>query len=506
MAYRDLREFLAALEDRGELRRVRAPVSPRLEITEIAARLARAGGPAVLFENVEGSRLPVAVNLFGSRRRMALALGVEDVEEVADRLEELLDLPRRGQGGLWGKLALLPRLAELGSYGPRVVRAGPVHELVRTGDQVDLGLLPVLTCWPEDAGPFVTLPLVITRDPETGERNVGMYRVQVLDRTTTALHWQRHKTGARHFEKARRLGRRLEVAVALGGDPALIYSATAPLPEGLDEFLFAGFLRRQGVELVKARTVDLEVPAGAEIVLEGYVDPAEPLRLEGPFGDHTGFYSLADYYPAFHVTALTMRRDAVYPATVVGPPPMEDYWLGHATERIFLPLVRLTLPEVADLHMPPEGVFHNLVFVSIHKQYPGHAFKVANGLWGLGLMSLAKVIVVVDADVNVQDTREAWWVTLANIDPQRDVRFTAGPADALDHAAPFFTFGSKMVVDATRKWPEEGFQRPWPERIRMSPEVVARVDARWREYGFDDLPRGWVSPGGGSGSHGPRGG
>ncbi len=489
MAFRDLRDFLSFLEERGELRRVRARVSPRLEITEIADRLAKAGGPAVLFEDVEGSRLPVAINLFGTRRRMAWALGVEDLEEVAARIEELLALPKQGQGGLWSRLSLLPRLAELGTTGPKVVRSGPVQEVVLTGDQVDLGLLPVLTCWPGDAGPFITLPLVITRDPETGERNVGMYRMQVLDRATAALHWQRHKTGARHFEKARRLGRRLEVAVALGGDPALIYSATAPLPEGIDELAFAGFLRWRGVELVRGRTVDLEVPAAAEIVLEGYVDPAEPLRLEGPFGDHTGFYSLADYYPAFHVTALTMRRDAIYPATVVGPPPMEDYWLGHATERIFLPFIRLVLPEVADLHMPAEGVFHNLVFVAIRKQFPGHAFKVANGLWGLGLMSLAKVIVVLDEDVNVQDPREAWWVALSNIDPQRDVRFTAGPADVLDHASPFFTFGSKMVVDATRKWPEEGFTREWPERIRMSPEVVALVDRRWEEYGLGDLPR-----------------
>ncbi len=485
-AWRNLGEFLAHLEACGELKRVTVPVDPRLEMTEIADRVVKRGGPALLFTDVRGSRLPVALNLFGTRRRMALALGVEDVEEVARRVADLLDLPRRGPaGGFLGKLSLLPRLAELGSYGPRHARSGPVQEVTAAGEAVDLAELPVLTCWPEDAGPFITLPLVITRDPETGERNVGMYRVQVLDRRTVALHWQRHKTGARHFETARRLGRRLEVAVALGGDPALIYSATAPLPDGVDEFLFAGFLRREGVPLVPARTVDLEVPAEAEIVLEGYTDPAEPPVLEGPFGDHTGFYSLPDYYPAMHVTAVTRRREAVYPATVVGPPPMEDYWLGHATERIFLPLIRLTLPEVVDLHMPAEGIFHNLVFVAIEKRFPGHAFKVANGLWGLGLMSLAKVIVVLDGDVNVQDPAEAWWVALNNIDPERDVRFTAGPVDVLDHASRAFTYGSKMVVDATRKWEEEGFTRPWPGRIRMSPDVVELVDRRWREYGLD---------------------
>lgn len=489
MGFKNLREFLQFLEARGELRRVAAPVSPRLEITEIADRLVKGGGPAVLFENVEGSRIPVAANLFGTRRRMAWALGVEDVEEIAARIEELIHLPKQGRGGLWAKMVLLPKLAELGAFGPKGVRSAPVHDVVLTGDDVDLGRIPVLTCWPGDGGPFITLPLVVTRDPETGERNVGMYRVQVLDRNTTALHWQRHKTGARHYEKARRLGRRLEAAVVLGGDPALIYSATAPLPEGIDEYVFTGFLRREGVETVRARTVDLEVPAQADIVLEGYVDPFEPLRLEGPFGDHTGFYSLADHYPAFHVTAVTMRRDAVYPATIVGRPPMEDFWLGHATERIFLPLLRLTLPEIADVHMPPEGVFHNLVFVSIHKQYPGHAHKVANGLWGLGLMSLAKVIVVVDADVNVQDVAETWWVALNNIDPRRDVRFTPGPVDVLDHASQHFTFGTKMVLDATRKWPEEGFTREWPERVRMSAEIVERVSARWREYGLGDLGR-----------------
>jgi 4-hydroxy-3-polyprenylbenzoate decarboxylase len=356
--------------------------------------------------------------------------------------------------------------------------------VVLTGEDVDLSLLPVLTCWPEDGGPFITLPQVITRDPDTGERNSGMYRIQILDKRTTAIHWQRHKTGMRHFNRAKELGRRLEVAIAIGGDPAVIYSSSAPLPEGMDEFVFAGFLRREGVQMVRCKTVDLEVPAEAEIVLEGYVDPSEDLYLEGPFGDHTGFYSLADYYPAFHVTALTMRRDAIYPATIVGRPPMEDYWLGHATERIFLPLIRMMLPEIVDYHMPPESVFHNLVFISINKQYPGHAYKVASGVLGLGLMSLSKVIVVLDSDVNVQDPAEAWWIALNNIDPKRDVHFVPGPVDVLDHASPKFTFGSKMVIDATRKWPEEGFEREWPEKIKMSQEIVDLVDRRWSEYGF----------------------
>lgn len=481
-----MRDFIDLLEKRGQLKRIAAPVSPRLEITEIADRVMKAGGPALFFENVEGSRLPLAINLFGGEQRMAWALGAETLDEVAARVDELLLLPKVGGGkGLLAKMSLLPRLAELGNIGPKPVRSGPVQEVVMTGGDVDLRQLPVLTCWPGDGGPFITLPLVMTRDPETGERNLGMYRVQVLDRNMTAMHWQRHKTGARHFEKAKQLGRRLDVAIVLGGDPALTYAATAPLPEGIDEYAFTGFLRRESVEVVRCKTVDLDVPAEADIVIEGYIDPHEPLVLEGPFGDHTGFYSLADYYPAVHVTAVTMRRDAVYPATIVGRPPMEDYWMGLATERIFLPLARLVLPEIVDYHMPAEGVFHNLVFVSMRKKFPGHAYKVANGLWGLGLMSLAKVIVVFDEDVNVRDSFEAWWVALNNIDPQRDIRFTAGPVDALDHASQYFTFGSKMVIDATRKWPEEGFTREWPERIAMSPDVVERVARRWKEFGLD---------------------
>ncbi|MBN2288394.1 MAG: menaquinone biosynthesis decarboxylase [Candidatus Glassbacteria bacterium] len=483
MAYRDLREFIERLERDGDLKRIRQRVSPRLEITEIAGRVMHAGGPALLFEDVEGSELPVAINLMGSRRRMGLALGVGELEEVAGRIDSLLST--RVPESLLGKLALLPRLRELAAYPPRTVKTGPVHEVVERGTEVDLGRLPVLTCWPQDGGPYLTLPQVITRCPATGMRNVGMYRMQVYDRCTTGMHWHLHKDGARHFEQARRLGTRLEAAVALGGDPALAYAASAPLPETVEEYLFAGFLRRAPVELTPALTVDLEVPAAAEIVLEGYLDPGESLRREGPFGDHTGYYSLEDDYPVFHVTAVTRRRDAVYPATVVGPPPMEDYWMGHATERIFLPLLRLVVPEIVDYHMPPYGVFHNLVFVSIRKSYPGQAFKVMHALWGQGLMMLAKVIVVVDDDIEVGDPEQAWWAALNNIDPQRDTVFSPGPADTLDHAAALPHFGSKMGIDGTRKLPGEGFNRPWPERITMTDEVRGKIDRIWKELGLD---------------------
>jgi 4-hydroxy-3-polyprenylbenzoate decarboxylase len=482
--YRNLQEFIQAIDEAGELKRIATEVDPYLEMTEIADRVMKqpGGGAALLFENVKGCDIPLGINLFGSSRRMGMALGVESLDEIGDRLSDMLklDVP----DSLMGKLAMLPMLKEIAGFPPRSVRSGACQEVVLQGDDIDLSALPVMTCWPDDGGPFITLPLVITKDPDTGVRNVGMYRIQVLDRNTTGMHWQRHKVGAHHFELAKRKGERLEVAVAIGGDPATMYSATAPLPPVIDEFIFTGFLRRRPMELVKCVSVELEVPAEAEIVLEGYVDPTEDLILEGPFGDHTGFYSLADYYPAFHVTAVTMRRNPVYPSTIVGKPPMEDYYIGHATERIFLPLTRLILPEIVDYHMPAEGIFHNLVFVSIDKAYPGHAFKVMNGLWGAGQMMLAKVIVIVDKDVNVQDPQEAWWVALNNIDPERDVRFTPGPVDVLDHSSRAFTFGTKMGIDATKKWPEEGFDREWPEKIVMSDEVKERVDRMWSSLGL----------------------
>ncbi len=483
MAYKNQRQFVELLEKSGELRRISYPVSPELEITEIATRVMHSGGPALLFENVKGSGMPVSINLMGSRRRMALALGVEDVEEIARRIESLLSakIPE----SLLGKLALLPRLRDLIRYPPRIVNSGPVQEIIEEGDEVDLGRIPVLTCWPADGGPYFTLPQVITRSPETEIRNVGMYRMQVFDRRTTGMHWHIHKHGAQHFEQARKRDERLEVAVAFGGDPALAYAATAPLPETIEEYLFAGFLRQEPVELIKARTVSLEVPADADLVLEGYIDPDEPLRSEGPFGDHTGYYSLEDDYPVFHVSAVTRRKDAIYPATVVGPPPMEDYWMGQATERIFRPLLRLVVPELVDYHMPPEGVFHNLVFVSIRKRYPGQAFKVMHSLWGQGLMMLAKILVVVDEDVDVQNPAEAWWVALNNIDPQRDTIFTPGPADTLDHASSLQHYGTKMGIDGTRKLPSEGFTRPWPDKIKMTEEVRRKVDSFWKELDID---------------------
>jgi 4-hydroxy-3-polyprenylbenzoate decarboxylase len=417
-----------------------------------------------------------------------MALGVDDLDDIGRRIEELIKL--KVPEGWREKLAMLPKLAEIAKYPPRSVSGKPAcQQVVLQGAEIDLGRLPITTCWPDDGGPYITLPQVVTRDPKTGVRNVGMYRVQVLEKDLLAMHWQRHKVGAAHWRDMAARGEKMPVAIALGGDPPSIYSASAPLPPNIDEYIFAGFLRRKPVALARAVTSDLLVPAEADIVIEGFIDPAEPLVLEGPFGDHTGFYSLADDYPAVHVTAVTMRRDPVYPATIVGRPPMEDFYLGHATERIFLPLLRVTVPEIVDYHMPAAGIFHNLVFVSIDKQYPGQAFKVMNALWGMGLMSLAKVIVVLDREVDVQDPEEAWWVALNHIDPERDIRFTMGPIDVLDHSSRAFTYGSKMGIDATTKWKEEGFDRDWPARIEMDPETKARVDAVWGELGIRLTPR-----------------
>ena len=490
MAIDSLRDFITEIDAIGELVRVREPVRARLEVAEIADRCMKSpgGGPALLFEQVildngERSAHPVAINLFGSMRRMCLALGVQSLDEVGGRISQLLDL--KVPDGLFGKLSMLPRLAEVAKFPPRT-RSGraPCQDVVLQGREVDLDAIPFLTTWPGDGGRYITLPMVITTDPARGTRNVGMYRIQVLGRDTLAMHWQRHKVGAAHWRDMAARGERMPVVIALGGDPASIYSGSAPLPPNIDEFIFAGFLRRTPVELARAITCDLEVPAEAEMVIEGYIDPAEELVLEGPFGDHTGFYSLADYYPKVHVTAITMRRNPIYPATLVGKPPMEDYYLGHATERIFLPLLRLTVPEIVDYHMPAAGIFHNLVFVSIDKQYPGQAYKVMNALWGQGLMSLAKVLVIVDREIDVRNPDEAWWAALNNIDPERDVRFTMGPVDVLDHASRAFTYGSKMGIDGTRKWPEEGFAREWPDVIEMDPATKARVDELWPKLGI----------------------
>ena len=490
MSLDSLQEFIAAIDQIGELVRVREPVQARLDIAEIADRCMKSpgGGPALLFEQVlledgRRSEFPVAINLFGSMRRMCLALGVTDLDEIGGRISELLNL--KVPDGLFGKLAMLPKLVEIGKFPPRT-RGGrpPCQEIVWQGADIDLDRIPFLTTWPEDGGRYITLPMVITEDPRTGVRNVGMYRVQVQGKNLLAMHWQRHKVGAAHWRELAERGERMPVVIAVGADPASVYSGSAPLPPTIDEFLFAGFLRRSPVELAKAVTTDLEVPAEAEFVLEGYIDPAEPLVMEGPFGDHTGFYSLADLYPRVHVTAVTMRKQPVYAATLVGRPPMEDYYLGHATERIFLPLLRLTVPEIVDYHMPACGIFHNLIFVSIDKQYPGPAYKVMNALWGAGLMSLAKVIIIVDKDVNVRDPDEAWWIALNNIDPERDVRFTKGPVDVLDHASQHFTFGSKMGIDGTRKWKDEGFDREWPGRIVMDDATRQRVDQLWPRLGI----------------------
>jgi 4-hydroxy-3-polyprenylbenzoate decarboxylase len=490
MSLDNISEFVSAIERTGELARIAEPVHARFEICEIADRVMKqpGGGKALFFENVvldngERSAYPVVINLYGSMRRMSLALGVEDLDAIGRRITEMLDL--KVPEGLMGKLSMLPRLLELGKFPPKV-RGGKAasQEVVLEGEDIDLSKLPILTCWPEDGGPYITLPMVISKDPARGIRNVGMYRVQVLGPRTLAMHWQRHKVGAAHWREMAEKGQRMEVAIAIGADPASVYAASAPLPPTIDEFLFAGFLRKSPVSLVKAITCDLEVPAEAEFVIEGYIDPSEPLVIEGPFGDHTGFYSEADLYPQVHVTALTMRRTPVYATTIVGRPPMEDYYLGHATERIFLPLLKLTIPEIVDYHMPAEGIFHNLVFVSIDKQYPGQAYKVMNAMWGQGLMALAKVIVVVDKEVDVRNEKEAWWVALNHIDPERDVRFSMGPIDVLDHSSRAFTYGSKMGIDATRKWPEEGFTRHWPNLIEMDPETKKRVDAMWSKLGL----------------------
>lgn len=481
MAYRNLSAFLDALERDGDLARVRAPVSPRLEIAEIADRAVKGGGPALLFENVQGAAMPVAINVFASRRRMLKALEISSYQEWDERLRFFLD-PQPPEGIL-DKLKALPRVTELAAVFPKTVRSGACQEVVETGEDIDLGKLPVLTCWPEDAGPFVTMPLVITRDPVLGKTNVGMYRMQVFDRSTTGMHWQKHKDGAGAARGYEREGRRMDVAVAIGCDPATVFSAIAPLPPGLSEFLFAGFLRREAVPLVAAKTVDLLVPAEAEIVLEGYVDPGQR-RVEGPFGDHTGFYSLEDDFPVFHVTAVTRRREPVYLTTIVGRPPMEDGFIGEAVERLFLPLVKKTIPEIVDMFLPVEGIFHNLMIVSIDKRFPGHARKTMHAIWGTGQMMFTKVVVVVDADVELRNAPELLWRVLTAIDPERDLEFARGPVDELDFSARLPCYGSKVGIDATRKWKGEGFDRPWPPEILMSPEVKERVDALWPALGI----------------------
>jgi len=482
VSYRNLRDFVSALEYRGWLKRIEAEVDPELEITEVTDRVSKACGPALLFEKVKGSDMPVLINSVGSYERMAMALGVERFSDISGRIEELLGMIENVPDSMLGKLKMLPKLAELSTYMPKKVKSGPCQEVVVSDPSLDI--LPVLKCWPGDAGRYITLPLVFTKDPETGKPNMGMYRMQVYDSKTTGMHWHAHHDGAQNYRKYCALGKRMEVAVAIGADPATVYSATAPLPKDVYELVFAGFLRRRPVEVVRCRTVDLEVPAEAEIVLEGYVEPGET-REEGPFGDHTGYYSLPEEFPVFHITCITHRRNPIYMTTVVGKPPMEDCYMGKATERIFLPLLRLQLPEIVDINMPLEGVFHNCVLVSIKKSYPRHAKKVMHALWGMGQMMFAKFIVVVDEDVNVQNTSEVAWKVFNNTDPRRDIEIVEGPLDVLDHSSPTPLYGTKVGIDATKKWVTEGHPREWPDDIRMSPEVKNLVDRRWKDYGFE---------------------
>ncbi|MBM3265740.1 MAG: menaquinone biosynthesis decarboxylase [candidate division Zixibacteria bacterium] len=481
MAHKDLNAFIDLLREQGELKVVTTEVDPELEISAIADRVVKRNGPALLFTNVKGyPDIPVLINTFGSRRRMELALETASLDDIAAEIAELIQ--PRIPTSLIGKVQMLPKLSRLADMAPKIVRSGPCQEVVET-ESPSLLSLPALRCWPQDGGRYITFAQVLTRHPERGTRNVGMYRLQVFDETTLGLHWQRHKGGAHHYHVAESLGQRLEIAIVLGPDPETMYAGTAPLPDELDEFMLAGFLRRKPVELVKCKTIAHEVPANAQIVLEGYAEPEER-RMEGPFGDHQGYYSLPDLFPVFHLTAITHRKNPIYPTTIVGPPPQEDEWLGKATERIFLPLLRTTLPEIVDIDLPVEGIFHNLAIVSIDKRYPGHARKVMHALWGLGQMMFTKVIVIVDKDVNVHDMREVVWRVGVSIDPRRDLLLTEGPCDVLDFAAQTADYSGKLGIDATTKWPEEGFTRGWPEILRMPDEINRRIDALWPQLGL----------------------
>jgi 4-hydroxy-3-polyprenylbenzoate decarboxylase len=488
MPLNDLSAFIHLLEQRQQLVRVHTPVSADLEITEITDRVSKLPqqhNKGLLFDHVQGYDIPVLINAFGSADRMAWSLGVDHLDELNEKLSRLID-PRlpHGLGEALGRgRGLLSALNSIG-LRPRKVRRAAVQEVVEI-ENPSLDCLPILKCWPKDGGRFITLPQVITRNPQTGVRNVGMYRMQVVDERTLIVHWQRHKGGADHENRARALQQtRIPAAVVLGGDPASMWCASAPLPPEIDEYLLAGFLRGEPVPFVKCVSQPLEVPAQAEIVIEGYVDLTD-YRDEGPFGDHTGYYTPVERFPAFHVTAITRRKEAVYPATVVGIPPMEDVWMGKATERLFLPLIRLVMPEVLDINMPPEGVFHNLVIVSVQKRFPGHARKVMHGLWGLGLLTLARAIVVVDEWVDAQDLSQVAWQVLGNADWSRDLLLTQGPVDQLDHASYNALYGGKIGIDATAKWPEEGYTRGWPEVARMSPEVQEKINKIWKKLGVE---------------------
>jgi 4-hydroxy-3-polyprenylbenzoate decarboxylase len=547
LPFADLRQWIAALDRAGELKRIQTEVDPILEIAEITDRVSKGhgaanassappserrrnqpGGPALLFQHVKGHpNHQVLINQFGSEARMKLALGVDNLDEIAGRIRMFMDV--KSPQGFLDKLKMLPLLTEAGKFFPKTVPTGPCKEVIKR-DHFSLLDFPILQCWPQDAGRFITLPCVVTRDPKSSKRNVGMYRLQVFDERSTGMHWQRQKVAAEHYRQALRIANatakegapllasfarsgnsaavdlmartsggqvlseenhpkgKMEVAVAIGTDPAVTFSAIVPAPPDIEEYLIAGFLRAAPVELVKCETVDLEVPASSEIVLEGYVNLDE-LRTEGAFGDHTGFYSLADLYPVFHVQCITHRKDPIYATTIVGKPPMEDAYMGKAVERIFLPLMKLTIPELVDVNLPIEGVFHNLMIVSIRKSYPGQARKVMNAIWSLGQAMFTKCIIVVDEDVDVQNLADVTLKVLNHIDPERDIQFTLGPVDSLDHASRLANYGSKMGIDATRKWPTEGFTRPWPDEIVMDARTKALVDGKWkalsRELGLD---------------------
>lgn len=479
MAYKDLEDFIKVLEKKELLRRITAKVSPELEITEITDRVSKDFGPALFFENVEGSKYPVLINAFGTYERLNLAFEVDNIDDIAQEIKTLIDMTN--YKGLLSIIKATPRLAKYAFIFPKKVDRAPCQEVV---EEPDLTTLPVLKCWPEDGGKFITLPLVITKDPETGLQNMGMYRLQIYDKNTTGMHWHWHKDGREIYDKYKKIGGRMPVSVAIGTDPATTYAATAPLPKEIDEMLFAGFLRKSGIDIVKCKTNDIYVPANAEFVLEGYVDVNEELREEGPFGDHTGYYSLKDMYPVFHVTCITHKKNAIYPATVVGKPPMEDCYLGKATERIFKPLLKIQMPEVIDMNFPLEGVFHNCIIVSIKKRFPGHAKKVMNSIWGIGQMMYTKMIIVVDENIDPHDLSTVAWKVFNNIDASRDVVISEGPLDALDHASNLPHYGHRMGIDATKKWVSEGHTREWPNDIEMAENVKDMVSRRWNEYGI----------------------
>ena len=485
MAYKDLREFAAELEKRGLLKRIKTPVSCDLEITEITDRISKregAGNVALLFENVIGYDVPVLINALGSMERMAMALGVNKIDDVADEIRTMLKLPYISLQNKMDVISIIPLIKRAINF-PKYVKNAPCQEVIERNP--DLDKFPILRCWPQDGGPFITLPLVFTKNPATGKRNVGMYRLQKYDKTTTGMHWHIHKNGADNFRDTVSSGsNRMEVAVAIGTDPALTYAATAPLPRDVDEMVFAGFLRHKSVELTKCVTVDIEVPATSEIVLEGYVEAGE-VRREGPFGDHTGYYSLADDYPVFHITCITHRKNPIYSATIVGRPPMEDCYIAKATERIFLPILQQIISEIVDINLPLTGVFHNCAMVSIKKTYPQQAKKVMQSIWGMGQMMFTKMIIVVDEHVDVQDEKEVWWRVFNNIDAKHDLVMVDGPLDVLDHSSPMAKWGTKLGIDATKTWPEEGHTREWPDEISMSEIVKRNVDEKWKELGLD---------------------